>query len=305
MHAVARRSSSILTNAAAISLCLAVPLLSSCARRLDPELLERVREGTTDIQVRGPVLAPLVGDRVVPIVEVKLNGRGPYRFLLDAGGNVVSIRQSVAKEIGAVVLQKLSSRSVVRIDSLEMNGMLFRGVHAVGEPVLDVDGVLGFNVFREGLLTLDYVHRQLRWERGTLPEPNGRDVIAYELRDRMPYVSARIGEATVSMNLDTGASDSFIFPIAAAESLPLATPLTDGPEVWNQATGRMKTQAADLQGPLVIGEHAVHRPRVLFKSSLDEYLIGSGFLRDFTVTFDTTNRRVRFVRRPRPLDFED
>lgn len=293
-------SSPNLAKSAAVSLCFAAALLNSCAGRIKPDLLERVRQGTNDIQINGAVLAPLVGDRIVPIVEVRLNGRGPYRFLLDAGGNVVSIRQSVAREIGAVVLQKLSSRSVVRIESLEMSGMLFRDVHAVGEPVLDVDGVIGFNVFREGLLTLDYVQRQLRWERGTLPEPNGRDVIAYELRDRMPYVSARIGKTIVSMNLDTGASDSFIFPLAAARSLPLGTPLSDGPEVWNQATGRMKTQAADLKGPLVIGEHTIHHPRVLFKSSLDEYLIGSGFLRDFTVTFDTTNRRVKLLRRPQP-----
>jgi hypothetical protein len=246
------------------------------------------------------VLAPLVGDRVIPIVEVRLNGRGPYRFLLDAGGNVVSIRQSVAEEIRAVVLQKLSSRTVVQIESLEMSGLLFRNVQAIGEPVLDVDGVIGFNVFREGLLTIDYVHRQLRWERGTLPEPNGRDVISYELRDRMPYVSARIGDTTIPMNLDTGADAPFIFPLTAAASLRLATRLSEGPEVWNQASGGMKTQSAVLEEPLMLGEHAIQRPRVLFQSSLNEYLIGSGFLREFIVTFDTTNRRLRLVRARTP-----
>lgn len=278
-------------------LCLAAAIvLSSCTGRIKPQLLERVREGTNDISINGPVVASLVGDRPIPVIEVRLNGRGPYRFLVDAGGNVVSLRQSVADEIDAVLLQKLSTRTIVRVESLEIGGMLLRNVHAVGEPVLDVDGVIGFNVFREGLLTLDYVQRVLRWERGTLPQPNGRDVIPYELRDRMPYVSVRIGDTTVAMNLDTGANAAFIFPLPAAESLPLATRLSDGPQVWNQATGQVKTQVAHLKTPLVIGEHAIDHARVLFKGSLDEYLIGSGFLHDFSVTFDTTNRRVRLVR---------
>lgn len=271
-------------------------LHSHCSRALEPELLEKIRQGTAHTNITAPVLTPLIGDRVIPIVNVSVNGRGPYRFLIDAGANVVSLRQSVAAEAGATIKQRLSKRSVLFVRSIDVGGHTFRDVYAVGEPVLDVDGVIGFNVFREGLLTVDYASRRLTWAPGELPPPNGRDIIAYELRERMPYINVDVGGTGMWMNLDTGAEAPLIFPVEAMQSLRLASPVVAGPDVWNQAVGREETKEAILDATLTFGEHSVEKPRVLFKRSLEEYLIGSGFLRGSVLTFDTKNRRLRIVR---------
>lgn len=282
-------------HAVAIALILTA-LSTHCTPKLKPDLLEKIRQGTAQTNITAPVLTPLIGDRVIPIVHASVNGRGPYRFLIDAGGNVVSLRQSVAAEAGAAIKQQLSKRTVLFVRSIEVGGHTFRDVYAVGEPVLDVDGVIGFNVFRAGLLTLDYANRRLTWVPGELPPPNGRDIIAYELRDRMPYIKVDIGGTGVWMNLDTGAEAPLIFPVEAMQSLRLASPVVAGPDVWNQAVGREETKEALLDATLTFGEHSVERPRVVFKRSLDEYLIGSGFLRGSVLTFDMKNRRLRIVR---------
>lgn len=271
-------------------------LSSHCTPTLKPELLEKIRQGTAHSNITAPVLVPLIGDRGIPIVNVSINGRGPYQFLIDAGGNVVSLRQSVAAEAGATIKQQLSTRSVLYVRSIEVGGHTFRDVYAVGEPVLDVDGVIGFNVFREGLLTLDYANRRLTWVSGELPPSNGRDIIAYELRERMPYIKVNVGRTGVWMNLDTGAEAPLIFPVEAMQSMRLASPVVAGPKVWNQAVGHEETKEALLDATLTFGDHSVDKPRVVFKRSLDEYLIGSGFFRNSVLTFDMKNRRVRIVR---------
>ena len=280
----------------AVAFILTALLSSHCTPKLRPELLENIRLGTAHAGITAPVHVPLIGDRRIPIVDVMINGRGPYRFLIDAGGNVVSLRQSVAAEAGVEVKQRLSKRSALFVRSLEMGGHTFRDVHAVGEPVLDVDGVIGFNVFRDGLLTLDYVHRRLTWEPGELPPPNGRDIIAYELRERTPHIKVDVGGTAIWMNVDTGAEAPLIFPASAMKTVRLASPPVPGRDIWNQAVGTEKTTEAVLDATLTFGERSIEKPRVVFKHSLEDYLIGSGLFADSILTFDTMNRRVRITR---------
>ncbi|HEX8386326.1 MAG TPA: retropepsin-like aspartic protease, partial [Rubricoccaceae bacterium] len=257
----------------------------------------RVQQGAESVGFDSArVEVPLVGTTTLPLVEVTLNGRGPYRFLLDAGANVVSVKASVAREAGLPVLQQLSERSVVGVDSLRMGGVVFRGVAAVGEPELDVDGVIGFNLFREGLLTLDYPRQRLSWGPGSLPPPDGSSVLPYELRDRMPYVPVALGADTLWFNLDTGAAGWLYVPAEAEGGLPFDGPAVEGPSVWNQFTGGRTLTARRLGGDLRLGPHVVERPLLALAPDLTEYLVGSGLLQEFALTFDLTQRRIRMVR---------
>jgi hypothetical protein len=282
---------------AALALAASVATAACTGRGLDPALRERVRRGADRIEFASPVVVPMVGGRLLPVVEVSLNGHGPYRFLVDVGGNVVSLRASVAREVGAAVQQRLSSRSVVRLDSLRIGTALLHDAYAVTEPELDVDGVIGFNVFREGLLTLDYVGQRLAWGPGTLPPADGRTIVPYELRERMPYVRATVGTDTVWFNFDTGARGTLIVPRALEARWPLIGPARAGPTLWNQAEGAVATRSARLRDDLRLGEHVLPSLPVLFSPALDrECLLGSGALQDFVVTFDLARHRVRLVR---------
>lgn len=277
-----------------ISLPLSLPLLTG--RRLRPGVLELVRRGAERVERTAPVHLPFVGDGPLPIVEVDLCGHGPYRFLVDAGANVVSVHERVANEIGLPVVQRTRSRSVRQARTLHLGPAALHHATLVGEPVLDVDGVLGFNLFGEGLLTLDYPQRQLRWIDGALPAGDGHATVSYELRDRMPYVPVHVGEHRIWCNLDTGAQAGLVVPVDTGLDWPLCSPPQAGPTLWNQAEGAIPTRLAQLSSSLWVGSTDLGRPDVLFSPALTgEFLLGSGALQAFAVTFDLGTRRVQLA----------
>jgi hypothetical protein len=101
---------------------------------------------------------------------------------------------------------------VARFNKLQVAGAAFEEFDAIAEDFESLaslsarlDVVLGRPVFRDVLLTIDYPNRRLIIERGALPEPNGRDVLALK-RDESGalLVPARIGNEEAWLMLDTG-----------------------------------------------------------------------------------------------------
>jgi hypothetical protein len=244
----------------------------------------------------------MVGGPLQPLVEVRIDGHGPFRFLVDLGGNVLSIRKDVSDSIGLVLVQDVGARAVVKARAVQLGSATLRDVYFVREPTLDVDGVIGFNLFRAGLVTLDYPEQRFAWRPGALADADGGSIVSFELRDRMPYVQAQVGQATKWVNLDTGAKAVVVAPATAETSLLLEGPVVSGPILWNQAEGTIRTRSAKLAGNLTIGPNLLKaRPTVLFSGALeDEFLIGSGALVDSRLTLDVANKRLKVELRPVP-----
>src|SRR5205085_6802757 len=131
-------------------------------------------------------VAPMKFRGLMPVIEVKLNGQGPFTFTIDTGaGMQADIDTSVATQLklqpnGKVLNGDPSGENdrevdTARIDSIAFGGAEFRNVTAVIRPQRitrdypDVDGILGFGVFTDHLLTLDYPAMQVRLARGALP----------------------------------------------------------------------------------------------------------------------------------------
>src|SRR5215213_7860242 len=51
------------------------------------------------------VNVPMVGTKTLPLVEAKLNGKGPYKLLVDSGANVTLLQMHVADELKLPVLR--------------------------------------------------------------------------------------------------------------------------------------------------------------------------------------------------------
>jgi len=74
---------------------LACPI--AVAQTLPDSLIAQVRAGAArSMLLADSTVLPLVGSLLVPTVAVRLNGRGPFRFLIDLGSNVVAVRNAVA-----------------------------------------------------------------------------------------------------------------------------------------------------------------------------------------------------------------
>src|SRR5688572_1242152 len=102
------------------------------------------------------------------ILPVRLNGRGPFQFLLDTGSTHTSVSQRTALAIGAPVVAKAPMASVAgsretlvaRIDALEARPLVASKVLASVVELDDlrgrdaIDGVLGQDVLDQVRYTI-------------------------------------------------------------------------------------------------------------------------------------------------------
>ena len=94
----------------------------------------------------------------------------------------------------------------------------------------EVDGFLGFALFTEYLLTLDYPAMQVRLARGALPKANGADILPFEIENRIPVIEVAVGKLRMKAHVDSGNFVAgFILPEDVVEQLTLLSePVTVG-----------------------------------------------------------------------------
>ena len=260
--------------------------------------------------------APLTWRGLMPVVEVKLNGQGPFALAIDTGsGMQADIDPSVATQLQLTPKGRVRSGDPSQvndrdletsiIDSVSLGGVEFRQVTTVirkqriTADYPDVDGILGFPLFTEYLLTLDYPAMQVRLVRGSLPAANDADILPFEIENRIPVIQLAIGRMKVKAHLDTGNFVAgFILPEDLIEHIPLASPpVTVGRA--RSISNQIEIKQAQLNDTIRIGRFDFPQAVVSFPA-LSNTNIGFKVLRDFTLTFDQKGRRVKFNRANSP-----
>ena len=159
----------------------------------------------------------------------------------------------------------------------------------------EVDGILGFALFTDYLLTLDYRSMQVRVARGTLPTVNGTDILNFEIENRIPVIEVAIGKIRVRAHIDSGNFVAgFILPAEIAEHLQLLTqPVTVGRA--RSVSNQIELKQVQLKDTIRIGGFDFPQPRITFRA-LSDTNVGFKVLRDIALTFDQKNRRVKLAR---------
>jgi hypothetical protein len=246
----------------------------------------------------------------LPAIDVRVNGRGPFRFAIDTGGGgSARIDSALAARLGLPVVgkaragdpsgQNLREMTLVSVDSIEFGGARFAGLTAAVRDYNEgprkagrVDGVLGFGLFAECLLTLDYPAGRVRVARDTLPPENGRDILAYRGDRGIASVTLRIDSLEVDADIDAGSPGGFTLPGSLRDRVPLAT----APRVVGRGrtvSNSFEIEAARLRGEVRLGGFAYPEPEVEFVPIFPVGNVGERVLRDFRITFDQRNRRLR------------
>ena len=263
-------------------------------------------------QNRTVAVAPMQFRGLMPVIEVKLNGQGPFFFAIDTGGGMqADIDPAIAAQLnlqptGKVLIGDPSRENdremeLTSIASLTFGGAEFRNVTAliraqrITKDYPEVDGFLGFALFTEYLLTLDYPAMQVRLARGALPKANGADILPFEIENRIPVIEVAVGKLRMKAHVDSGNFVAgFILPEEVVEQLTLLSqPVTVGHA--RSITNRIEIKQAQLKDTIRIGSFQYPEATIAFPAPSDTN-VGFKVLREFAITFDQKNKRMKFER---------
>lgn len=308
-----RRRSSRVALALGAAL-LGAPALPAATRASDaPALTDQPRAVTLP---PGGTAVPLrrVGGK--PVVDVRIDGRGPFAFFLDTGAGATVLDAAFAAELALPALGSTKIGDPTdpegiaavqhRIDRLEIGGARFAGFFAVAFDRAGLDrpgpngesaprGVLGMPLFRELLLTLDYPAGELRLTAERLPPADGREIVDYRLTEADLFgIPVRVAGDEYLMTLDSGSQGTISFPDTFRTTLPLRAPAR---EIGRGRTvgGEAIVYGATLDGSFELGAIRLTDPEVRFFGRLTHPNLGSGFLARYSVSVDQRGRRLRLA----------
>lgn len=252
---------------AGICVALMLPLAELSAQPAPdpPPQMQMVRRpmNVPPVRVEGSCAAvPMRLSPHIPMVDVTINGRGPYRFLIETGAQGHGrITPSVAEALGLPRIGEVrtpapggatATRPVWGVESLQIGGITLRDVQLVAAPVLpglpENDGMLGINLFRELTLAIDYGNGAASIRRDLLSGG-----VPADFSNGLTSIQVEIAGRTFPAAIDTGNAAAPLFlPEADARALPLAGPAVE--------RGRARTSFSDmvimeapLSAPVTVG----------------------------------------------------
>ena len=285
-------------------------LLGACS--VVPFRREPPRPGRTTLS--SPLVelpAQAIGNYLV--IEAKWDRFGPYHFVVDTGSSVTLVSPTLARRYPGRGARGPTPR--VRVTAadghvaelpgtslrrLELGDAKFDEVPAVVYDLaalsahlgVRIDGVLGFPLFREVRLTLDYPGRRVRLQPSTTSALTPGIVIGFDDARNIPLIHVKIGDRSVTALIDSGSDALFSLNPVGVEPRFVVPPRT-GVTVGTIAGDRTQ-QIARIGETLAIGDYLFPQPIVDLSDELSA--IGGGILKHFAVTFDQEHNRVTFYR---------
>ena len=258
----------------------------------------------------GRIELPMLLRGAQPMVEVMVNGEGPFRFVIDTGGQgtaradaALVAKLSLAKvgeaRAGDPSGKNLVTMDIVRMASLRLGSLEFKDVDAPSRdynqgPLPAIDGILGFQIFADHLLTLDFRNRKVILEKGEL-DPKDQWVVKFTAPRGIPVVRLLVAGQPIDANLDTG---NVAGPIIVPGEFAARLPLRGEPKVVGMArtvNSTFEIKEAQLDGDVLLGTVMFPAPAVRFPGPGRDANVGSLALADKIVTFDQKKGLVRIV----------
>lgn len=273
--------------------------------RNEPALVEIPAEGV-DI--------PLDVHHNLPLVQVRVNGSEPLWFVVDTGSFATCIDDDVAAKIGLDHQKRLGLLTTgagtrfgrmdqAVIDRLEIGGATYGGFYAMVKDLADLEGILdhpfhgivGIRLINENVWTIDYPGRNLRIDAAMPELANDEYTAPFTFRGDIPAVEIRVGDATLTAEIDTGSTGALMLSEDDARRVPKVADDIPLEGLSTTLTGDVKTEYVQLDAPVFIGPTKSNRPRVEIG---DTTTIGGAVLINFSFTIDGKRQLIRL----RPSD---
>jgi hypothetical protein len=150
-------------------------------------------------------------------VEVRVNGQGPFRFIVDSGADTSAVGLRIVRNlqlpIGTpVIVNGMTARHIVdrvRVDELTVGPSTIRNLElpALRELDLGGDGMLGIDALVQQRLMMDFEKRVIRVEDARVPEkrvPGEIVITARRQRGQLILTHVRAAGLPLDAIIDTG-----------------------------------------------------------------------------------------------------
>jgi len=268
-----------------------------------PTLIEVPQTGLT---------APMQDFGGRPVVDVRINGKGPFAFILDTGASITVVDEKLAQELSLDAAEGVRADSggggagpkIVTVNTLTLDGATIGGFLAAVMPLsglLKIEGaprgVLSASNFPGHLVIFDYPKKLITIKKGELAAADSRTLFLYPDDGDLPSVPIRIGGQETRVHLDTGSASTLTLPRRFLTELPLKSP----PKEAGTASlmgGSSPIASAAVDGALEIGSYQLELAEIFFSDMqlggrIGPGVLGYGVLKDFVVTLDSKNRRLK------------
>lgn len=255
-----------------------------------------------------------------PIVDVRLDGHGPYRFIFDTGASANLVSPEVARALGLRVTARgeesgtgekslptgAATVGVVELGRLRLLAQPFLVLSMEDMPPVfgaeRVDGVIGQSVLTRVVTTVDYEFERLVFtERAAFRAPRVAAAVPFRAGGPLPEVAASLDGVAGWFGLDTGARSSLLLLSAFVEGHHLREryePRLEGITGWGLG-GPIRSQLARAR-QFDLGPYRIERPLVrlslqrsgMLATGSTAGLVGPDILGQFTLTFDYADTTV-------------
>jgi DNA-binding transcriptional ArsR family regulator len=251
-----------------------------------------------------------------PVVEVEIDGAGPYPLVLDTGGVGLMIEADLADELHLPIVGEsrvsspLGSSGGVevrqgQIERLTLGTAVLESLRVDlwnGAPLFPGTnpprGIFGITLLREALVTLDLSSGRLLLERGTLPE-TGAGIVDVESDQGLPVIPLDVAGTVLWAHLDSGNPGLLHLPLERRGEFPLRSPPIP--------TGRARTvdaeltvYSATLSGSVHLGGVRFDNLEILLIEGTPWANVGVDLLRRFVIVLDQRRMRARFESAEQP-----
>jgi len=264
-------------------------------------------------------------------VRARVNGKGPYTFIVDTGGHTLLSARVIAgaglasmgssPESGAG--EKQSSLGFVPFRTLSIGGLEMHdqvGFSAeIYQPAIEgiaVDGMVGFELFRRLIVRIDYGRKVLTFSKpGSRSLEDAGVAVPFVFYDHMPFVRGQLDGIPATFDIDTGSRSELDVTSPAvirdhlreryAHGVLAVTGWGVGGEV-NSYVVRLHSISlgtVTVAAPVADLSEARHGS---FSDPNYDGNVGSALLKRFVVTFDYGHQKMYLQRiEPAPSDVGD
>ncbi|MEY2562963.1 MAG: hypothetical protein QOH88_1156 [Verrucomicrobiota bacterium] len=264
------------------------------------------------------------GAQPLILLPVKINGAGPFDFILDTGAGTSLVSSELGQTLGIKVVGSKEGQSaggavsisLARLDSLEVGTAKLNDVDVgmvdlshIGKTVgAQIDGDLGYNFLKHFRITLDYRKNEIRFDDPKRFESIGPSKAVTEIPMRLaspakPLILVDVyanGRGPFQFAVDTGASTTAIAPELAKQlgvaSSPIGAATTGGAHV-DVAGGILQSfqvGGAKIENSNVVVADFFGMLSKAIGARLDG-IVGYNFLRNYKVALDYPNETLTLL----------